>query len=432
MPFKVLVVGGAGDMGRWCSKLFKDMGFDVYISSRRDISDIARSIGVKVATQEQAGDFDIVILSVPIDMVDSVASRVAPLMRPNSLIMDLSSLKKGPVEAMLKYVPPGVEVIGAHPLFGPGIGTMKGRTVVLTPTERCAKWLPIIKDIFEEAGAGVEVTTAEDHDRRMAIVQGLTHFMYISMGLTLKGQDIDIKDTEAYQTPVYSITKDMAGRVLSQNPGMYALIQSSDSAKSIRRAYIESCRQLDDMLCSGDIEGFISSMKSAAMHYGDTEGARKRTERIIRKALEDVLSIRDSVGKERAFALEGVPDEVYGIVKEGGKDYFRLDTPSGTMTIRYEDATLLGNDRLDALKAAAGPRISRDIQVKLPIGSDANVLKWVLTRIDGVAGVNVETCDALNSRYIVYRFTVSTYQDRSEEALQKVLSTIWGLGFEVK
>ena len=35
----------------------------------------------------------------------------------NALIMDLTSLKKEPVEAMLKYSE--AEVIGIHPLFGP-------------------------------------------------------------------------------------------------------------------------------------------------------------------------------------------------------------------------------------------------------------------------------------------------------------------------
>ena len=93
MPFKILIVGGAGGMGRWCASLLKNAGQDVSISSRGDASVIARSLGAGVSRPEHAGDYDIVILSVPIDAIEEAASEAAPHMRPGALLMDLSSLK---------------------------------------------------------------------------------------------------------------------------------------------------------------------------------------------------------------------------------------------------------------------------------------------------------------------------------------------------
>ena len=45
----------------------------------------------------------------------------------------------------------------------------------------------------------------------------------------------------AFQTPVFSVTKEMAGRVLSQSPELYALIQSGEDVAPVRAAFIETC-----------------------------------------------------------------------------------------------------------------------------------------------------------------------------------------------
>ena len=429
MPFKVLVIGGSGGMGQWCARMLKRAGFDVFISSRKDASSVARSMGVSVSSPEVADAFDVVVLSVPIDAIEGVASRVAPRMKPGSLLMDMSSLKKGPVNAMLKYSPPGVEVIGAHPLFGPDSDS-RGRTLVLVPTSKSERWLPIVRDVFKDEGYNIMESTAEEHDRNMAVVQGLTHFMFIAMARAMEQSDVDMALTSAFRTPVYGIAKELMGRVLSQSPGLYALIQSSDYAGEMRRAYIDACRELASKLDKGDMQGFIDDFDAAARYYGDTAGARKRSERMIGKDMEDKLSIMDSIGKERAFSLDG--KAVYGIVKSAGPDDFTLETSNGPLTIKYEDTAPVSGKALEALKAGKEPFINRDIMVKMPIGADPAVLKWVILSIDGVRCVDSETMDAFGNDHIICHFAISVPAEGSEETLQRILKTIWGLGLEVK
>lgn len=285
MPHSVLVVGGAGAMGRWCAAFFKSSGFDVAISSRKDASAIAKSMGVQLSMAGDSGDFDVVILSVPLDVMEPAAADVAPRMKPGALLMDLSSLKEKPIASMLRHAPSGVEVIGAHPLFGPNTeGT--GRSIVLVPTERSGHWRPIIEDLFKEAGYNVLEATAERHDRDMAVVQGLTHFMYVALGRALEKGNVDLKEASDFRTPVFGVTYELLGRVLSQDPELYALIQSSEYAGELRRAYVEACLELSRKLEAGDSAGFIRDFETAARYYGDTEGARRRSERIIRDAMQ--------------------------------------------------------------------------------------------------------------------------------------------------
>lgn len=302
MPYKALVVGGAGAMGRWCAGFLKQAGFEVAISSRGDASEAAEAMGVVQVPAEDAGDFDIVVLSVPIDAIEGTAARVAPRMREGSLLMDLSSLKKGPMAAMLRHAPGGVEVIGAHPLFGPDTDTLSGRNVVLVPSDRSGRWLPIIRGQFENAGADVTIATAEEHDAKMAVVQGLTHFMYIAWGSALERLGVRQDELQAFQTPVYGITREMAGRVLSQSPELCALIQAGEDVRAVRAAFLDACRDLSEKADSGDVQGLIDAFRSAAAHYGDTAGARVRSERLLRLARETTLA-REASGAERASAL---------------------------------------------------------------------------------------------------------------------------------
>ena len=430
MPFKALVIGGSGGMGRWFAGLLKRSGFDVSISSRRDACGMAMAMGVGCASRGDAGQFDMVILSVPVDAVADVATEVGPLMRPGSLLMDLSSLKKAPVAAMLEHAPLDVEVIGVHPLFGPGLETIEGRNVVLVPSGRHGRWLPVVREVFESAGATVSVATPEEHDRKMAVVQGLTHLMYLGWGRAMEQLGVRPGDLEGYETPVYGITRDLAGRVLSQSPELYAQIQAGDQVPRARAAYLRACSELASMAEAGDLGALAEAFRSAAAHYGDTGGAWRRTERLICMDMPVSASIRASLGEERAFLLPG-GRQAYGIVKEATREGFTLETPSETLVLRYDQVTLLGPEWLGRLKGGS-PRISRDILVKLPIGADAMVLRQVLSRIDGVSGVEAETHDAPSPDHVVCRFTIDVSPGRSEETLQRVLATIWGLGLEVK
>jgi prephenate dehydrogenase len=429
MPFKALVVGGTGAMGRWCASFLKRSGFDVAIASRRDALEAAASLGVRRASIDDAGDFDVVVLSVPIDAIGASAARAGPLMRPGSLLMDLSSLKKGPMAAMLKHAPPEIEVLGAHPLFGPDVESIEGRNVILVPSERSSRWLPVIRELFEHAGARVTTATAQEHDKKMAVVQGLTHFMYIAWGRAMESLGIRPDDLNGFQTPVFSVTKEMAGRVLAQSPELYALIQSGPDVAPVRAAFIETCFTLAEAADAGDIGGFEKAFRSAAVHYGDTSGAKTRSEHILR-LVREMAQVYDMPGSERAYVLRN-GRQVYGIIKDVRREDFTLETPSETLVIRHDEAMPLGPEALARLKSGY-PVIGRDILVKMPIGADAMVLRQVLDKIEGVTGVNVETRNALDPDYVVFRFTIDVSPERSEETLQRVLATIWGLGLEVK
>jgi prephenate dehydrogenase len=290
MMTRILILGGTGETGSWFARYFKGLGFDVAIWGPSGKVEVAERLGVRYAhdMMKEVAESDIVLVSVLIDKTVEVIRDVAPRMRPGSLLMDVTSVKSGPVRAMKTYAPEGVEILGTHPMFGPTMPALSGQTIILTPVEgRSEKWLPIIRSLFEADRARIEVLEAEEHDEIMAVVQALTHFAYISIGAALEALDFDVEKSRRFMSPVYEIMIDFVGRILDQNPELYASIQKNPKAMHARLTFIAECMRLGELADRGDLEGFKQIMRDAASHYGGTHEALQRSDLIISRRIEE-------------------------------------------------------------------------------------------------------------------------------------------------
>lgn len=270
------IIGGTGQMGRWFKKFFEKNKCKVLIASRN----------TKLTPKECAPECDVVVISVPIDVTIKVIKEIAPLVREDALLIDLTSLKKEQVEAMLKYSKSAV--IGTHPVFGPSVKAIKNQTVVLCPA-RPRQWLSWLRNIFEKNGALVRITTPEKHDKMMSIIQGITHFSTICVAHTLKKLGIDIEESLHYTSPIYKLRMDMVGRLLNQDPGLYADIEMlNPENKKAMEEYIRSTRELIGIIKRKDRDEFIKFFKEGADFLGDfkkeaTEYSDYLIEQLVKK-----------------------------------------------------------------------------------------------------------------------------------------------------
>jgi prephenate dehydrogenase len=248
------IIGGSGQMGQWFQRFFEALGLEVLVSD----------LDTALTSREVAARADLVILSVPIPRVSEVAREVGPHIRADGCLADFTSVKQRPVAAMLDAFPG--EVVGTHPLFGPGETSIAGRTVVLC-RGRGERWFTWLHDLFQKAGANVKVTTATEHDRLMAVVQGLAHFLLIAFGLTIRDLGVPLADLEDFSTPTFATLKGLSRHLLSQDAQLYACIQLQNPANRVGlRALEGAVADILYFIQRQDAEGLVRLISEAKLH----------------------------------------------------------------------------------------------------------------------------------------------------------------------
>ena len=409
MDLKAVIVGGSGEMGRWFSTFFTERGIAVTISGR--LSPVTYS------------EYDIVMISVPIDVTCDVISDVAPQLKPGSLLFDVTSIKIKSTQAMLKFAPKDVELVGVHPLFGPSMPNMEGQTIIMTPV-RGQKWFDFLMEQFREAGAHVEILTPEEHDKVMSIIQGLTHFAYIATGVTLDSLRFGIKSSRKYMSPIYEILIDFVGRILGQNPGLYASIQMNTD-RSVHDEFLRQCNELVEIIKKNDTEAFVAKMKHAAKHFGDAEPALKRSNKLIMSHIKELEDLKEAIGCLRGVRHVYTGAVHMGIIKSVSSREVIVEEGRQEVVLKTENIQLMSDEELRAYRLSLG-QVYRDFSVILPRGADPKIVADLITHLQNVT--KSEVIDVYKELRSV-TFRVFTFTDGDAQSLQfRVESLLTGIG----
>jgi prephenate dehydrogenase len=249
------IIGGNGKMGRLFSAVLERHGFEVRVSGRR----------TALSNRRLAEESDIVMVSVPIRSTVGVIGEIAPLLTEGQLLCDLTSLKAGPVGAMLASK---AQVLGMHPLFGPTVSSLRNQTVILTPA-RCGSPLAArIPEILRAEGARLLVMDPDAHDRLMAVIQGLTHFGNLCMADAIRRTGTDLATAVGATSPVYRIQMGLIGRLLSQDPALYGdILQLNPHVPGVLASFGEAAADLRARVEGGDLPAFMEFFDRAAETY---------------------------------------------------------------------------------------------------------------------------------------------------------------------
>ena len=115
--------------------------------------------------------------------------------------------------------------------------------------------------------------------------------------------DFDLKKSRKFVSPVYDIMLDFVGRILGQNPYLYAFIQMENpGVLEVHEAFIRECEELSSLVRARDEEGFVRKMKAAAQKYGDTAHALRKSDKLINSRIAEYETILNSVGKVCGFS----------------------------------------------------------------------------------------------------------------------------------
>ena len=262
---KVAIIGGSGKMGQWFARFLLNEGNQVLIIGRDEnkLLPIKQQLGVEISTSMAAvRQADAIIISVPIDSFEAVVRQIAPHTHPDQVIVDITSIKTRPVEIMHRHIKAG-QILGTHPVFGPGAKSIANQNFILTPTnEQETALAQKIKRYLEKRGAGVSLTTPHEHDEMMAVVLGLAHFIAIVSGDALLSLD-KFKQTKGIGGTTYRVLLTLVESVLSEDPELYASLQMNlPGMIEIEELFQQSSKTWADLIKNQDRREFVNRMST--------------------------------------------------------------------------------------------------------------------------------------------------------------------------
>jgi len=271
---KVAVIGGAGKMGRWLVGFLARDGHQV-VAADVNTEGLRRGKGKAavdiMSTAEAVEAADVVLISVPMDSFDEVVEEIGHYVRPGQIIMDVTSVKVAPVEAMHRYIKEGV-VLGAHPMFGPGAGGIGNKNIVLTPTNGEETALAQrVKEYLEARRARVTLMSPSEHDEMMAIVLGLPSFVALVSADTLLGLG-KMGQARAVSGSTHRLLLMLAESVVSEGSELYASLQMRlPNMEEVEEVFRGASREWAGLVRRRDRQGFIERVQALKARLAEAD-----------------------------------------------------------------------------------------------------------------------------------------------------------------
>ncbi|MFA5931644.1 MAG: prephenate dehydrogenase/arogenate dehydrogenase family protein [archaeon] len=435
---KMLIIGGAGAFGSFYAKLFLRNDFEV------SINDVSEAAAKKVCDEhklnlvtdlKQAKEFDIVIVSVPNSDAPVVINKVSKIMKKDSLLIDLCSVKTPLEEELNKAAKLGLEVVSLHPMHGPRIGCISGQSIAIIKIGKGELAKQII-NALEKEGAELFNTTIKEHDEILSIVQGLTHYSQFVCATTLKELEVDQKRTLHLASPNYTLLVSLISRVVLQNPEIYSEIQLSNPLnEKVRTAFIKSAKEIDEICSKNDKKLLAKKIVEIAQQFKEGEMLLVESDKAVASQTHTINTLKAKIGKR--FLVENLATHSihYGIIKSVEHNELTLIENTHETKISIHKIGLISKEDTIAWKEKNLLKKHLDFSFLVPKCADSKIL---LRTFSFVKEANFELIDEFcgnklpeGKKSITVKATF--FEDENKELISaKVKETISGFCFEIR
>jgi len=275
----VVIVGGKGVMGRFFSDRLTQAGHEVNVLGRTDWE----------RADEILAGVDLVILSVPLHLTETIAQRLAPHLSPGTALTDVASIKAPILQTMLAaHRGP---VLGLHPMFGPGVNSFLAQKVVVCPgrQDEAFEWF---LDAIAQDGGHLVTASAEEHDQVMIVVQAIRHFATLCLGIFLAREGIDINRSLEFASPLFRMELNIIGRMFAQDPALCSEIitASGDRRQAIQRL-ASTCQELADLFLNDNQDVLLDEFEQARhLFHQESTRALKESNYLINSLMSMIAA----------------------------------------------------------------------------------------------------------------------------------------------
>ena len=280
---KITIIGAGGQMGQWFTKYFTGKDFEV---TGYDLEN--KISGKNITTSDSlVGSIlkaDYVVLCTPTKRTPEIIRLIAKEMKKGTYLIEISS-EKSKVVSSLSKMPDKINPICIHPMFGPGTKIIKGQNIISVPIKDAKKELTVAKSLFE--GANFVTIDAAEHDKKIAVILGLTHLMNLVFA-NIISKDEKMNLTEKMSGTTFRVQKTLAESIMTESP---ELIETIIANPEIRRVAEELWKDIGRLLTAvqesktEEIITYISECQERLAKHTDTNESYKKLTKMV-KAIE--------------------------------------------------------------------------------------------------------------------------------------------------
>ena len=280
MDKKISIIGVNGRMGKWFANYFNKIGFEVVGFDTNDA--IKEKFVIKAHSLISAIlKTDYVLLCTPTKNTPEIIRLIAKEMKHGSYLIEISSQKSKTTQTLIK-TPAKVNPICIHPMFGPGTKKIDGKNIIIIPVKDVKKELDATKLLFPKAN--FVTIDATEHDKKIAVILGLTHLINIAFANIL-AKDEKTSLTEKMSGSTFKIQKIVTESILTESP---ELIETIISNPEMRRYGEEFWKDIGKLLTnsqegkSEEIIDYIKSSKQRISKNIDIDKSYKKLSTMIK------------------------------------------------------------------------------------------------------------------------------------------------------
>jgi chorismate mutase / prephenate dehydrogenase len=216
----LLLVGGAGRMGRRLAPFFRRRGFRVLIADPA-----GRVPGFSSADAGAAASADVVCVAASLDRTTAALEAVLT-QSPRGLVFDIASLKTPLLPLFARARKAGVAIASAHPMFGPSAAFRGNDFLVLDCGDAAAA--SRLARLFAGEGLRVRRMPVTEHDPWAARTMGLAHVAALACAGALERLKVDAFDVDGRATTSFRRLLDLVASLLDQDPALTRAIQTQN------------------------------------------------------------------------------------------------------------------------------------------------------------------------------------------------------------
>ncbi|WP_339531022.1 prephenate dehydrogenase dimerization domain-containing protein [Pseudomonas mucidolens] len=271
---KVLILGGAGRVGQFLSKLLKPaVGAHVLIDlvAPREAVEyrVMSALDLPTHAPDLLREASMLVFALPEDAALAALECLGKHCRAHVVVNTCSV--QVPFQSAMREILPSVTSVGINPMFSPSLD-WRGRPVAMCePSPSSAG--EMLEALLASNGMNVRRLTPIDHDQIMALCQTLPHAAILIFALTLARSGCDLQSLDALAPPPMRTMLALVARMLQNDPQTYWDIQKYNAAAQDQRDQLNaSLAQLSALSQQPTVSGFASELENVRLLLGEHAG----------------------------------------------------------------------------------------------------------------------------------------------------------------